>query len=570
MRKYLDINLSSQQISTKELNGAELAVAGRYFIAKTLVENDLANVDPLGPDNPLIFSAGPFAGTNFSNANRLSVGAKSPLTGGIKESNSGGTFAFALGQLGIFGFTLHGASDEWVVIHIPKEGEVTFTSAEPYMGKGNIEVAQMLHEKYGKKVSLGICGPVGEYQGLVAGISFSDDENRPVRLAARGGIGAVMGSKRVKAIVVDKAKMPPLKDRKKVMSGVKEYNRLLGESEPVQALSTHGTAMVGDLTNTLGGLPVRNFTAGAVDTEGGPLMVGGNYIHDLNTQRGGTVSHACMPGCMIKCSNIYADEEGNDLVSPLEYETIGLMGTNCGLTHPDDIARVNAVANDLGIDTIETGAMMAVLMDSGEGKFGDVEFMLQVLEDIREGNERGRILSRGTARVGEHYGVKRVPVIKKQAISAYDPRVVEVTGVSMMFTAQGADHTTGNLPSFQCEGKSVQELVEASFRAQVNSAVADSLGLCVFGRSVTDTNLQLIANAINGAFDADIEPAFFERMGRETLILEKRFNREAGFSEADDELPAFFSNEPLAPSNKVARLTSAEINEHMQNEHQRH
>ncbi len=298
-------------------------------------------------------------------------------------------------------------------------------------------------------------------------------------------------------------------------------------------------------------------------------MVGGNYIHDLNTERGGMTSHACMPGCLIKCSNIYVDEEGNDMVSPLEYETIGLMGTNCGLEHPDDIARVNAVANDLGVDTIETGAMMAVLMDAGIGEFGDVSFMLDAMEDIRLGNERGRILAQGTARVGEHYGVERVPVIKKQAISAYDPRVVEVTGVSMMVTAQGADHTTGNLPSFACEGKTVEELVEASFRAQVNSAVADSLGLCVFGRSVTDTNLQLIADAINGGFDADLEPSYFEKIGRETLILERQFNEQAGFTEDDDELPDFFSDEPLAPSNKIARLKSAEVNQHMRAEHQR-
>ncbi len=569
MRRYLDIDLSTQKITSTELDGADLAVAGRYFIAKTLLDSGVATADPLGPDNPLIFSAGPFAGTNFSNANRLSVGAKSPLTGGIKESNAGGTFAFALGQLSIFGFTLHGQSSDWVVIHIPKEGEIRFESADAYMGKGNIEAAQLLHEKYGAKVSVGLCGPVGEYQGLIAGISFSDNENRPVRLSARGGIGAVMGSKKVKAIVVDKAKMPPMKDRKKVMAGVKEYGRKLGDSDPVQALSSHGTAMVGDLTNTLGGLPVRNFTAGAVDTKGGPLMVGGNYIHDLNTERGGMTSHACMPGCLIKCSNIYVDEDGNDMVSPLEYETIGLMGTNCGLEHPDDIARVNAVANDLGVDTIETGAMLAVLMDGGIGEFGDVAFMLEAMQDIRLGNERGQILAQGTARVGEHYGVDRVPVIKKQAISAYDPRVVEVTGVSMMVTAQGADHTTGNLPSFACEGKTIEELVEASFRVQVNCAVADSLGLCVFGRSVTDTNLKLIADAINGGFDANVEPAYFEKIGRETLILERQFNEEAGFTEEDDELPDFFNMEPLAPSNKIARLKSAEVNQHMRSEHQR-
>ena len=129
MRKYLNINLSDQSIKTEELNGLGAIRVGRHFIAKTLLEQGAATADPLGPDNPLIFSAGPFAGSNFSNANRLSVGCKSPLTGGIKEANSGGTFAFALGQLGMAGFTLHGISDDWVIIHIPKEGDITFEKA---------------------------------------------------------------------------------------------------------------------------------------------------------------------------------------------------------------------------------------------------------------------------------------------------------------------------------------------------------------------------------------------------------------------------------------------------------
>jgi aldehyde:ferredoxin oxidoreductase len=198
MRKYLYINLNDQSIETKELHGEEIVRAGRYLIAKTLVEMGIATVDPLSPDNPLIFSAGPFAGTTFSNANRTSVGCKSPLTGGIKESNGGGTFAYALGQQNIAGFNLYGTSDDWVVIHFRKDGTLSFDTAEPYLGKGNFEAAEMLHEKYGKKVSLGLCGPVGEYQGLLAGIAFSDIDLRPSRLAARGGVGAVMGSKKVK------------------------------------------------------------------------------------------------------------------------------------------------------------------------------------------------------------------------------------------------------------------------------------------------------------------------------------------------------------------------------------
>ena len=369
MRRYLHINLNDRSIETDELEGEAVVRAGRHLIAKTLLERGVATVDPLGPDNPLIFSAGPFAGSNFSNANRLSIGCKSPLTGGIKEANSGGTFAFALGQLEIAGFTLYGASDDWVVIRIPKEGKITFEDAAPYLGKGNIEAAALLHEKYGAKVSLGLCGPVGEYQGLVAGIAFTDPEGRPVRIAARGGVGAVMGSKKVKAIVVDRDKMPTFHDRKALMGKVREYNKMLDVDAAIATLRDLGTAMVGDITNTIGGMPVNNFSSGQqIDTANGIFKLGGEHIREITLERGGEPTHACMPGCLIRCSNVYVGADGEEIVSPLEYETLGLMGTNCGLQDPDDVARLNHIANDLGVDSIEIGATLGVLMGGRPGR----------------------------------------------------------------------------------------------------------------------------------------------------------------------------------------------------------
>ena len=562
MRKYLHIDLADHSIKTEELHGEAIIRSGRYFIAKTLLEMGATSVDPMSSQNPLIFSAGPFAGTNFSNANRLSVGCKSPLTGGIKEANTGGTFGFALGQLEIAGFTLHNAAPEWTVIRITKDGQIAFESAEAYMGKGNSEVARMLLEKYGKKISFAICGPVGEYLGLMAGISFADTNARPSRLAARGGVGAVLGSKKVKAIVVDTHKMPTFHDRQKVMGAVREYGAKLAKEPAIDNFKRLGTAMVADLTNYIGGLPVRNFSAGRmVEEKDGPFKLGGTYIRELNLARGGKTAHDCMPGCMIECSNVYFDDKGQEMVSPLEYETLGLVGSNCGLSDPDDVARLNAVANDLGIDTIELGATLGVLMEAGQGAFGDVGFMMAALDDIRLGNERGRLLAQGTARVGEHFGVKRVPVIKRQGISAYDPRVIEVTGISMMLTAQGADHTAGNLPGFDCKGKSTEELVAASLGAQVSAATADSLGLCIFGRSVTDTNPQLIVTALNDAHGTQLEEAFLKTLGREVLELEWKFNRLAGFTDADDELPDFFYTEMLAPTGNVARHRATEVNQ---------
>ncbi|NQU55793.1 MAG: aldehyde ferredoxin oxidoreductase [Rhodospirillales bacterium] len=564
MRKYLNITLADRSIETKDLNGEDIARAGRHLIAKTLLEEGVATVDPLSADNPLMFSAGPFAGTNMSNANRLSVGCKSPLTGGIKESNVGGTFAVALGHLGIAGFTLRGVSDDWLVIHFTKDGQITFHDAAPYMGKGAFETAALLHKKYGKKISLGICGPVGEYQGLIAGISFSDRENRPVRLAGRGGVGAVMGSKKVKAIVVEMDRMPVLHDKKKTIAVVRDYAAKLEAEPAVQNMKKLGTAMVADMTNYTGGLPVRNFSAGQfVDIDKGTLLLGGQHIYERNVERGGDPSHACMPGCVIMCSNIYVDKDGKEMVSPLEYETLCLMGSNCGVADPDDVARLNNIANDLGIDTIETGATMGILMDDGLAEYGDVDFMARCLEDIGKGNENGRLLAKGTARVGEHYGIKRVPVIKKQALSAYDPRVIEVTAISMMVTAQGADHTVGNLPAFECASKSVEELAQQSFDIQVHSAIADSFGLCIFGRSVTNVHHQLIADGVNNAHGIDLDPAFIWQIGVDTLRMEKKFNQAAGFTEKDDELPDFFYEEALPPTGRKARLHAKEVNQYI-------
>jgi aldehyde:ferredoxin oxidoreductase len=562
MRKYHDIDLGDRTITTRELEGETVVKAGRYWIGKTLLELGAATVDPLSPQNPLIFSAGPFAGTSFSNANRTSVGCKSPLTGGIKEANGGGSFSYGLGQQKIAGFTLHGASPSWVVLHLKKDGGIDFDDASPYLGKGNFEAQDLLHAKYGKKVTIALCGPVGEYQGLLGGIAFSDKDGRPARLSARGGVGAVMGSKKVKAIVVDLDKIPSFHEPKKVNAAIKDYSKMLLADSMVQNFYQKiGTMGMADLQNTLGGLPVRNFSAGqqADIAKGETFKMGGEYIVPLNNSRGGEMTHACMPGCVIQCSNVYADASGKEVVSPVEYETLGLLGTNCGLSDPDDLAQMNYIANDLGVDTIELGATIAVLMDAGLGQFGDVKFMTDVLAEIRQGTDNGKRWAQGTARVGEHYNVKRVPVIKKQAISAYDPRVIEATGVTMMATAQGADHTAGNLPRLKTREMDIAQIKEQSLAHQARVAANDSLGLCIFGMSVTNPNVEFLTNAINAAHGTSLTPDFFERLGREALKLEWEFNKRAGFTAKDDELPSFFYEEPLPPTNHVARFHGSDV-----------
>ena len=561
MRKFHHIDLSQQSVKTEEFHGEQIVRGGRYFVAKALNDLGAAKVEPLSPENPLIFATGPFAGTNFSNANRVSVGCKSPLTGGIKEANGGGTLAFAMGQLQIAGFTLYQASDEWIMIHIKKDGEIEFLSAADYLGEGNFATAAKLHERFGKKVSLVLCGPVGEYEGLLAGIAISDVDLRPSRLAARGGVGAVMGKKKVTAIIVDLNRMPPLHDRKGVMGAVKQYRKLLDEAPAIKTFQDVGTAMMADYANHIGGIPVRNFTAGsAVDTNNERFKLGGDFLREQNLERGGEQTHACMPGCIIQCSNVYADKDGNEIVSPVEYETIGLLGTNCGLTEPDDLAHLNYQANDLGIDTIEVGGTIAVLMEDGRADFGDVDFMHSVMDELRKGSELGKFYAKGTGHVGRELGVARVPVIKNQTISAYDPRVIEVTGITMMTSAQGADHTAGNLPLYETEGKTAAELVPVSLEFQALCAAADAFGLCNFGRTVTNEHHDFILQAMTDAHDVKLPADFFEQVGRETLQLENQFNKDAGFSGIDNDLPEFFYTEALPPRNRAQRLSLDDIN----------
>ncbi len=448
------------------------------------------------------------------------------------------------------------------MIHFKKDGGIDFDDAAPYLGKGNFEAQDMLHAKYGKKVTIGLCGPVGEYQGLIAGISFSDKDGRPARLSARGGVGAVMGSKKVKAIVVDLDRIPPFSDPKKVNAAIKDYAKMLQADSMVSNFYAKiGTMGMADLQNTLGGLPVNNFSAGQqVDVANGEkFKMGGEYISQLNISRGGEHTHACMPGCVIQCSNVYHDADGKEVVSPVEYETLGLLGTNCGLTDPDDLAQLNFIANDLGVDTIETGRH-ARGPHGGRASAPSATCGSWPTAWPRSGRApKGRIWAQGTARVGEHYQVKRVPVIKKQAISAYDPRVVEATGITMMATAQGADHTAGNLPRLKTREMEAPAIVEQSVAHQTRVAANDSLGLCIFGMSVTNPNIECLTDTINAAHGTTLTTDFFEALGRETLKLEHEFNKRAGFTAKDDELPEFFYAEALPPTNHVARFHAADV-----------
>ncbi|WP_293177427.1 aldehyde ferredoxin oxidoreductase C-terminal domain-containing protein [Oceanithermus sp.] len=558
-RRWLTIDLTAGQVEVRAVGPREALRGGRWRTVRELLDRGAPGVDPLGADNPIVVAVGPFAGSSYSNANRVSVGTKSPLTGTVKEANSGGTLGYALGQLGLAGFTLLGAARDWVVLVLGPDG-VRFEDAAPYLGLGSYAAAERLWNDHPKAASLGFVGPVAEYGGLLSGFVIPDADGQPGRLAARGGVGAVFAAKRVKAMVVEKGAAPDFVGDAAFKQAMRAYAKALLASDGVKRYTTVGTAGMGDFQNMMGGLPVRNFSRGRLAEGENPL--GGEALRRLILQRDGegATAHACMPGCVIRCSNKVPDAQGRVVVSPLEYETLGLVGSNLGFDDLDAVAHINRLANDLGVDTIELGATLGVAMDAGLGAWGSLDFVERVVEALRTGSEEGRRYAQGAARLGRALGHGRVPVVRDQGISAYDPRVVEGTGVTYMTTPQGADHTAGNVARLNPGEKSLEELMDLSFAAQVDAAASDALGLCIFGGSVTYAQKDAVMEAATRAagLDEPLTAADFDRLGREVLAMELEFNRAAGHPEVAP-LPRFMYEEPLPPRHLTSRLDPAAL-----------
>jgi len=316
--------------------------------------------------------------------------------------------------------------------------------------------------------------------------------------------------------------------------------------ESKKSLTTFGTAVLVNLVNETGGLPIRNFTSGR---SGHSAHFDGAKLLQLCGERGGSTGHACHRGCVIRCSNVFHDAGGEYVTSGLEYETIALLGPNCGIHDLDSIARLDRLCDDLGIDTMEMGVAIGVAMEGGLLPFGDFEAMQALIRGVATGSPEGKILGQGATLTGRALGVVRVPAVKGQSMSGYDPRALKGTGVTYATSTMGADHTAGNcLPgrggadSHKAEGQ-----VKISRATQVMSMVCDILGVCIFVGPVAESMPYLAA--LTGAFlgrEVSI-PALLEQ-AREILCLEADFNRRGGITPEQDDLPAFFRSEPL-PNN---------------------
>jgi aldehyde:ferredoxin oxidoreductase len=385
-------------------------------------------------------------------------------------------------------------------------------------------------------------------------VATTDHTGIQLRVAGRGGLGAVMGVKGIKAVVFDAEVAGSARpaDRAALTAASRELNKILRDDPKTDNRHNFGTPAVLSLCNALGILPTRNFRSGQFEQA---KAISGEMIAELIDKRGGEGRKGlpCVQGCIIACSNVFADPSGRTTVASLQYENIGLLGSNCGIGDIDAVAELNHLCNQVGIDAIEAGAAIGVAMEAGVIAFGDAEGAKDLLRQVGEGTPLGRIIGSGVVATGRVLGVRRVPAVKGQAMPAYDPRSLKGIGVTYAMSPMGADHTAGNAleTARSHDPLSLEGQVEISFRLQIRGAILDSLGVCLFIRPAFVKDPSLAARLLNARYGWKWSYTDVRNMGLDCLGVEREFNRLAGVSDAQCDVPEFMRIEPLPPHDSV-------------------
>ncbi len=555
MQHIYRVNMKTGDITDQTAKREELLYGGRGLIAKILSEEVNPKCDPLGKENKLIFCTSILSGTMAPSGGRLSVGAKSPMTGGIKEANVGGMLGIYLGQHAIRAIVIEQKSDDdtYKLVYVDPKGRVSLLPADKYRTMTNYMLVEALREEVGPDVACGSIGTAGERQYLNSSIICTEfGTGHPNRAAARGGIGSVMGSKHLKALVVSKpdgAEKYPYEDMGMFAQTVKRHQELHKKS-PLVNIAKSGTAGAVAMQAPLGIMPVRNFSGELSEEEKLEGLMPETFVGTI-VSRGGKVGQRCMPGCIARCSNEFRDADG-------EYETVSLCGSNCDIYDLDTIAIMDRFCDDMGIDTIDFGAAIAVAMDSGKIEWGDKEAVLKIMDEIRKDEGFGRIVAQGAAYLGKEIGAKRIPVVKNQAMAAYEPRNSKGIGVTYATSPMGADHTAGMVLGQGGDPTVNDEKVYYSMINQIDSAMQDCF-MCTFNWGSAMSDPTLITDYVKYALGIDLSIKDLMQIGIRTLETELAFNKAAGLTNDDDVLPAFFKEEPSPATGAVFDFTMEEL-----------
>lgn len=539
-------------------------LGGRALIAKLLLDEVPPACDALGPHNKLIFTPGLLGGAIVATAGRLSVGAKSPLTRGAKEANAGGTGGDSLGKLGIKAIVVENqAKPKQFQILVIDGDSAELIPADDFVGMGTYATSDKLWERFGADCTVICIGQAGEYLMTGAGISATGERDQRSNHAARGGLGAVMGSKGLKAVVIRKpiGKTPKLANEEIFRKAAKAFAQELINSPKLGTKGSqhlYGTASIVGAVNEMGSMPTRNFSDGKFEHA---ADLRGEKLREIILAREGKVGTRCMPGCVIACRNLFNDESGKPVVGTIQYETVALVGSNLGLGKLDDVATINYMCNDFGLDTIETGAALGVALEAGLAKFGDIEGIVGLLKQVGEGTVIGRMLGCGASATGRVLGIRRVPTCLNQAMPGYDPRSLKGNGVTYATSPQGADHTAGNAFGARAEvpplGTAGQK--ELSLKLQIIAAMLDSTGLCLFARPPIIAKPQLMIDMINGIYGWGWTQEDYDQFNRNVLRNELEFNRRAGITQQDYRIPEYMREEPLPPHNVVFDVPDSDL-----------
>ncbi len=554
--KILRVDIGSGKTIFENLKDEWKFIGGSALTAKIMNEEVPPTVDPLGPNNLFIVSGGPLAGTGAPQLGRISVGAKSPLTLGIKEANSGGPAAQILDRLGIRAIVVYGAAraDRLYCLSISKD-KATLISADEYRGLKNYGLVDKLRKQHGEKIAVISTGIAGERKYKGASVSFTDIFGDPSRNAARGGLGAVMGSKGLKAIIIDPSGATPikLKDSDEFRKAVKSWVDILRHDISCSLYSRFGTPFAVSNSASQGSLPSNNYRSGRPANF---IAVSGDSIQKILFERAGKM-HGCMPGCVVQCSIIYPDQKGKRLCSAYEYETIAMLGTNLGITDPDAIAKLKFICDDLGLDAIETGSGLGLAADAGKMEFGDWKSAAQLLEEIEKETPLGFALGNGVVATAEYLGISRIPAYKGQAIPGHDPRSVKGTGVTYFTSPMGADHTAG-LTYKMPRDKDRQ--AENSLKSQIQAATCDAFGYCLNSVPGGRTSIyQFFADLTNARYGLGLTPKDVMEIGKQTLRDQLAFNEKAEFSKIDSKTTLFVGKEAITPTGQVFDVEDEEM-----------
>ena len=554
--KILRIKLDDLSCTTEKLDieVAKKFLGARGLGAKYLYDEVDPKVEALSPENKLIIASGAATGSNMPTGGRFMVITKSPLTDGIAYANSGGYWGPAFKACGYDMLIMEGKAEKPVYIYLDDD-TVEIKDAGGLWGKDATQTTRELQEVHGEKSKVLCIGPGGENLARMAALMNDYD-----RTAGRGGVGAVMGSKNVKAVVANGKSTFEYPDAEKAKEVAKSKVKFLREQPATgKALPALGTAMLVNLVNASGVFPVKNYQGSYYEKA---EDISGETLRDKYLVR----RSACYR-CPIACGRVVKNAEGHDIGGP-EFETVWVFGANMDNNDLGYINLANELCNDYGLDTISTGAAIACAMElyekghikddeiAADGltlKWGDKESMVEWVKKtaLREGF--GDKLAEGSWRLANSYGVPEYSMsVKKQDLPAYDPRGIQGQGLNYATCTRGGCHIKGNmtpaevlappdkrLDRFSTEGKAPH------VRDTVNLAtVVDSLGFCIFARALGFDGFADMVNALYG--EEVYTPQLLIEAAERILTLEKLFNTEAGLTKADDTLPPRLLNEPIS------------------------